>query len=52
MVFQCLRYSILVSWSSGNILGSTDELLEEWGLWIRGRFAGLLDVQVRGMRVP
>ena len=28
MVFQCLRYSILVSGSSGNILGSTDGLLE------------------------
>jgi hypothetical protein len=43
MVFQCHRYSILVSLSTGNILGSTDELLEDWGLWIRGLFVGLLD---------
>jgi hypothetical protein len=32
MVFQCLIYSILVSGSSGNILGSTDGLLEGKGL--------------------
>jgi hypothetical protein len=32
MVFQCLRYRIRVSGSSGNILGSTDGLLEDWGL--------------------
>ena len=43
MVFQCPRYSSLVSWSSGNILGSTDEMLEDWGLWICSLFAGLLD---------
>jgi hypothetical protein len=43
MVFQCPRYSSLVSLSSGNILGSTDEMLEDWGLRICGPFAGLLD---------
>jgi hypothetical protein len=32
MVFQCLKYRIRVSGSSGNILGSTDGLLEDWGL--------------------
>jgi len=37
------RYSILVSGSSGNILGSTDGLLENWELWIRSLFRGLLD---------
>jgi hypothetical protein len=41
MVFQCFRYIILVSGSSDNILGSTDGLLEDWGLCIRVHFAGL-----------
>ena len=40
MVFQCLKYRIRVS---GYILGSTDGLLEDWGLWLRGCFGGLLD---------
>ena len=43
MVFQCLKYRTRVSGSSGNILGSTDGLLEDWGLSLRSCFGGLLD---------